>query len=214
VAEAERERLADSIRALVRATRVTETDPSVIDEARELIDRATGLLAARTFEGPHCQVGFGALAEGVDFSGPPPRWFPLSPVMGRCNALAPPVELDVVEEEVDGTTTRVVVGSVTLNEAYNGPPWDNTHGGVIAEIFDELLGSAAIAGAGGGYTGRLTINYRRPTPILRRLDLRAWVEGISGRKVTARGEIRCGDTITADAEGLFIKTAGTLTSSD
>lgn len=214
MAEPERERLAESIRALVRATRITQTDAAAIGSAQELIDRATELLAADTFEGPHCQVGFGSIVDGADFSGPPPRWFPFSPVIGRCNPLSPPVELDVVEEVIDGATAKVIVGTATVTEPYNGPPWDNTHGGVIAAIFDELLGSAAIAEAGGGYTGRLTVNYRQPTPILQPLELRGWVADVDGRKVTAKGEIRCGGAVTADAEGLFIQTAGTLTSSD
>jgi acyl-coenzyme A thioesterase PaaI-like protein len=180
--ESERERLAACIRTLVQATRVTETDSDVMARARELVDEATSLLTSDAFEGPHSQMGFGPLLDAVDFSGPPARWYPFSPVIGRCNPLAPPVELEVVEDTVHGVTTNVVTGRVTLTEAYTGPPWDNTHGGVIAAIFDELLGIAVMAAGQGGYTGQLTVNFRRPTPIGQPLDLRAWVEDVAGRR--------------------------------
>lgn len=209
--EPERARLAASIRALVRGARVTRTDATAMAAARALVDEAARLLEVDTFPGPHCQMGFGPAIDLVDFSGVPAEWFPFSPVIGPCNPLAPPVELAVVEEVVDGETQKVVTGSVTLTEPYNGPPWDNTHGGVVAAVFDELLGVAALAGGTGGYTGRLTVSYRRPTPIGVPLELRGWVAAVAGRKITARGEIRVDGTLTAEAEGLFIQGLATLT---
>lgn len=208
---AERERLAAAIRELVRATRVTEVDDATLASARALVDEATKLLAAETYDGPHCQTGFGAMAEQVDFAGPPAGWFPFSPVVGPCNPLSPPVTFEVVDEEVDGTVAKVVVGTATLTEPYNGPPWDATHGGVVAEVFDELLGVTTIAAGVPGYTGRLTVHYRKPTPIGQGLHLRGWIEHVSGRKVVAKGEIRADGAVTAEAEGLFIQTGGTLT---
>jgi acyl-coenzyme A thioesterase PaaI-like protein len=212
--ESERERLAASIRSLLQATRVTETDTDDMASARALVDQATALLDAGTFEGPHSQMGFGPLLETVDFNAPPSRWYPFSPVIGRCNPLAPPVELDIAEDTIHGITTKVATGTVTLTEAYTGPPWDNTHGGIVSAIFDELLGVAVMAAGRGGYTGRLTVNFRKPTPIRQRLDLRAWVDSADGRKITARGEIRADGVVTADAEGLFIESLTTLTSTD
>lgn len=101
-------------------------------------------------------------------------------------------------------------GTVTLSESYNGPPWNLAHGGVIAAIFDELLGIATIVGAGGGFTGRLTVHYRKPTPILEELELVGWLEHASGRKLVARGEIRHQGVVTAEADGLFIQLGSAL----
>ena len=83
--------------------------------------------------------------------------------VGACPE-APPCTFEVLPD-------RTLRGEVTLHEGYNGPPWNLAHGGVIAAIFDELLGVGSIAAAGGGFTGRLTVNYRKPTPILVPIEL-------------------------------------------
>ncbi len=57
---------------------------------------------------------------------------------------------------------------------YEGPP-TCVHGGVIAELFDELLGISNILAGPGAMTGTLTIRYRRPTPLL---ALSSWRRGI------------------------------------
>ncbi len=62
--------------------------------------------------------------------------FSTSPVIGFANPVAPPVEVWAVEGEKGW---REVRGRVTYGYAYEGPP-TCVHGGVIAELFDELLG--------------------------------------------------------------------------
>ena len=54
-------------------------------------------------------------------------------------------------------------------------------------------------------TGTLRVQYRTPTPIGEELRLEAWVERIEGRKIFARGTIHHGDTLTAEADGVFIQ---------
>ena len=68
--------------------------------------------------------------------GHPQDFFPTSPVIGFANPVAPPVEVWAVEGE-DGQ--REIRGRVTFGYPYEGPP-TCVHGGVIAELFDELLG--------------------------------------------------------------------------
>ena len=99
-------------------------------------------------------------------------------------------------------------GTVTLTEAYNGPPFDTCHGGIIALIYDDLIGMAAMVGAGGGMTARLTINYRKPTPLFRPIEIAAWFESADGRKFIAKGEMRCDGELLTEAEGLFIRPSG------
>ncbi len=48
--------------------------------------------------------------------------------------------------------------------AYEGPP-TCVHGGVIAEVFDEVLGAANIVAGVRAMTGTLTVRYRKPTPL-------------------------------------------------
>lgn len=98
---------------------------------------------------------------------------------------------------------RHVRYEMTLGALYEGPP-GLVHGGVSALVLDQLLGEAAAVGGGPGMTGRLTVHYRRPTP-LGRLSLEGWLDSTDGRKTVARGEIRDPEgNLTVEAEGLFI----------
>ena len=79
------------------------------------------------------------------------------------------------------------------------------HGGWIACAFDEMLGIANIQSGHPGMTGRLTVHYRRPTPLFRELRFRAWVDRTEGRRILSRGEVWDGTTLTAEAEGVFVQ---------
>ncbi len=133
--------------------------------------------------------------------GHPQDIFPTSPVIGFANPVAPPVEVWAVEGH-DGA--REVRGRVTFGYAYEGPP-TCVHGGVIAELFDELLGMSNILAGQGAMTGTLKIRYRRPTPLLAPLELAACHTGKEGRKVFAWGGIYYQGELTAEAEGVFIE---------
>lgn len=194
--------LADAARACNRAVRVTAADDAQTRKATALLREALALLEADVHPGPHCQVGF-VLESPFDKGLDPEQFFPYSPVIGRLSPIAPDVRFDVQPD-------KTVTGTMVLTEPYCGPPWDTTHGGVVALVFDELLGVAGIVGAGGGFTGRLTIHYRKPTPILQAVELRAWVERVEGRKLIVHGEMRHAGNVTAEAEGLFIKVEGPL----
>jgi acyl-coenzyme A thioesterase PaaI-like protein len=132
--------------------------------------------------------------------GHPQDHFSTSPVVGYANPVAPPVTVWAVQGE-EGR--REIRGTVTFGYQYEGPP-TCVHGGVIAELFDELLGLANIAVGEGAMTGTLTIRYRRPTPLLAPLELVARNTGRDGRKVYASGAIYYDGELTAEAEGVFI----------
>jgi acyl-coenzyme A thioesterase PaaI-like protein len=134
-------------------------------------------------------------------SGEPKDFFPTSPVIGRSNPIAPPAEVWAVEGE-DGQ--REIRGRVTFSYPYEGPP-TCVHGGVIAELFDELLGSANIIANKAAMTGTLTVRYRKPTPLLKPLDLVARCTGSEGRKIFAWSGIYHDGELTAEAEGIFIE---------
>lgn len=194
--------LAEAARSATRAVRVTAADDATLARATALLQQATDLLGSAVHEGPHCQVGFD-LEQGFDGALEPHQFFPYSPVIGPLNPVSPPVHLEIRPD-------KSVRGTMTLGEQYCGPPWNTAHGGVIALVFDELLGVAGIAGAGGGFTGRLIVHYRKPTPVLEPVELRAWIERIEGRKLIVHGEMRHDDVVTAEAEGLFVQVGGAL----
>jgi hypothetical protein len=123
-------------------------------------------------------------------------FFPTSPVIGYANPVAPPV----VVEAVNGA----LVGSAWFDYQYEGPP-TCVHGGVIAMVFDEMLGAANILSGNPGMTGTLTIRYRKPTPLRTPLRLEARFVSRDGRKLLTTGEIYHGDLLTAEAEGIFIQ---------
>ena len=133
--------------------------------------------------------------------GHPQDFFPTSPMIGFANPVAPPVEVWAVEGE---NGAREVRGRVTFGYPYEGPP-TCVHGGVIAELFDELLGMSNILAGQGAMTGTLKIRYRRPTPLLAPLELVARHTGKEGRKVFAWGGIYYQGELTAEAEGIFIE---------
>jgi acyl-CoA thioesterase FadM len=53
-------------------------------------------------------------------------------------------------------------------------------------------------------TANLTIDYRSPTPLGKPLVFRGWCERIDGRKIFTRGTLHHGDTLCAEATGLFL----------
>ncbi len=130
----------------------------------------------------------------------PQDHFPTSPMIGYANPISPPVEVWAVHGE-DGQ--REVRGRVTFDYPFEGPP-TCVHGGVIAELFDELLGLSNILVGVGAMTGTLTIRYRRPTPLLAPLEVAARHTGRDGRKVFAWGGLYHEGELTAEAEGVFI----------
>lgn len=136
-----------------------------------------------------------------DHTGHPQDYFPTSPVVGYGNPVAPPVDF-WAERGRDGQLE--LRGRAFFDYPYEGPP-TCVHGGVIAELCDELLGSVNILTGRAGMTGTLTIKYRRPTPLLTELDLVARQTSVEGRKIFAWGGIFHDGELTVEAEGIFIE---------
>ncbi|WP_419845812.1 PaaI family thioesterase [Candidatus Poriferisocius sp.] len=194
-AGADRLALTEAARRVLNAVRVTTATGSSLTEATELLERAATLVEAEQMKGLHQQGVMGELTASFE-SRDPMAFFPFSPIIGRLNPASPPVELWAEGEEVHGR--------MNLSPVYAGPP-GLVHGGIIAEIFDELLGVVNVVNNKGGYTGTLKVVYRRPTPLLREIRLRAWPSVEEGRKLYASGEMVCDGTVTATADGVFIR---------
>lgn len=91
----------------------------------------------------------------------------------------------------------------TLGDAFEGAP-GRAHGGVVAALFDEVMGFVLSITCTPAFTGRLTVTYRAPVPIGVPLEFRARLTGRDGRKLLMAGEARRGDTVLAEAEALFV----------
>lgn len=80
------------------------------------------------------------------------------------------------------------------------------HGGAITLLFENLFGELAISG--GRTFGRAAythVDFRAVTPVGRELTLHAWFESEVGRKRVLRGELRDGDVLCVEAEGLVVE---------
>ncbi len=197
-------RLAAAARLVANEVRVTAADPGVMAEAAELLERAAALLAPHGFRGRLAQSALdGTSLEVPTLGGAPTDVFPYSPVIGPLNPIAPPAEFVPVGEPGSATMT----GTVTFPPVFVGPP-GLAHGGSIALLLDELLGTLNVVNEMGAMTGTLTVRYRSPTPAGVLLHLFAEGRGIEGRKIFSHGEIRHGDVVTAEADGVFIRVVG------
>ena len=182
-------RLANATRALLQHSATSVADPDVFARAAELLERAAALMGA----GPHGR-SYHASAEGA-VGGATHGFISHSPVTGPLNGLAGLVDIATTEHEV--------VATVTYGDAYEGPP-GCLHGGLIAAIFDEVLGFAQALSGSPGMTGRLEVTYRSPTPLHQPLRGVGRFDGLNGRKIMTSGTIHAGDRLCAEAIGTFI----------
>ncbi|MDO9486261.1 MAG: hotdog fold domain-containing protein [Actinomycetota bacterium] len=78
------------------------------------------------------------------------------------------------------------------------------HGGSIPLIFDEILGRIATAQGVLRRTAYLKVDFRHVTPVNKELHIEGHLERNEGRKFWFRGSIHDGQTLCAEAEGLWV----------
>jgi acyl-coenzyme A thioesterase PaaI-like protein len=169
-------RLARALRGLIDATfRADGTDEQRLDAAAVSVDALARRLDAVAVTGPHTAR---------------------SPLVGRGSPTGPPLRY----EKHDGRA----VGRGTYTAAYEGPR-GYVHGGWIALTFDELLGMVNFDATDPQVTGRLSIRYRRPTPLHVEVVAEAWKDRSDGARAIVRGRLTVDGVVTAEAEGLFVR---------
>ncbi len=191
----QRVRAATALRALGHAIVAHDADDDDLDAVATWAEQARERIEAS----PRRQRPIGAM-KSAQFSAPPPAGEPLDHfpdcvVSGKANPLG--IAITAVQEG-DEAVARVVLGP-----AFEGAP-GRSHGGVVAAVFDDTLGYVLLMERTPAYTGRLSVTYRAPTPVNVPLEFRARLVERRGRKLTITGEARHGDTLVAEAEGLFI----------
>lgn len=185
-------RLADAVRRVTDQIVRTHASPEQLAAAAAVVEQAAEMLEPAT---PPWSASVPA-APSTDLD--PHVYFPFSPMVGWYSPLSPPLECEVA----DGT----IVARGALGAAYEGPP-GCVHGGILAGLFDEVLGIANITAGVGAMTGTLEIVYRSPTPLYTDLVFRGWTDRVEGRKVFTKGTVHAGDRLCAEAEGTFILVA-------
>jgi acyl-coenzyme A thioesterase PaaI-like protein len=96
-----------------------------------------------------------------------------------------------------------VVATSHVDPMFQGPP-GRVHGGIVAVLIDELMGTVNRMLGQRAYTARLAIDYRAPAPIDVELTFRAWLHDQEGRKVILRADGRSDAGLFVEAEGLFV----------
>jgi acyl-coenzyme A thioesterase PaaI-like protein len=186
----QKRRLAEAMRQvigrLVQSNAPEEELRQAADALERYADRLAGHPRLRRYE------GFAESANAGDVG----AFFDQSPFIGLANPLAPPIRIE------DQSPTRAI-GRVVFGAAYEGPP-GSVHGGFIAAAFDEVLGYVQSMSGAPGFTGTLTIRYRTPTPLHTDLEFRCQLDRQEGRKIFASGRVFTGETLCAEADGIFI----------
>ena len=186
----ERAELASAIRNLIDTVMsVEDVEADTLHTVAQEIEQLTFRLGRGRDEG----AGYRPRSHG--------DYLPRSPIVGEASPLSPRLDWEIVTRD-DGS--QAVEARGTFGAAYEGPP-SFVHGGWVACAFDEVLGIANIASGNPGMTARLVVHYRKPTPLFRELILRAWVDRVEGRRIMSRAEMYDGETLTAEAEGLFVQ---------
>ena len=189
--------LSEELRRIVEALAVCDVAPDQRDAAtrlaRELRSRLGGAPRSRWYDADEDALSLGPESRSA--------YLEQSPIRGRHNPIAPPLIVDIIEREGGN---RGVMGRARLGMAYEGPP-HGVHGGWIAALFDELLGATQGLTTSPGVTAKLTIRYRQITPIDADLRFEGWIDRDEGRGIVAKATCHAGNTLTADAEGLFVR---------
>ena len=185
----EMRRLADAMRLVIDRLVATRAPQERLAEAATALEAIAAQLEG--YPQGHTFEGFSESANAGD----PHAFFDHSPIIGRANPLAPPLDLATLEDKV--------VGRARFGSAYEGPP-GAVHGGYVAAAFDELLGMAQSLGGKPGMTGTLTIRYRRPHPLHTEIEFEAELVRVEGRKIFTTGRSYAGGNLLAEAEGIFI----------
>ncbi|MEP1123721.1 MAG: PaaI family thioesterase [Ilumatobacter sp.] len=95
------------------------------------------------------------------------------------------------------------VATVSFGAAFEGAP-GRAHGGIVAAVFDDVMGFVLSMVRTPAFTGRLAVSYLAPTPLGTELEFRARLRDRDGRKLWIDGEATCDGQRFAESEGLFI----------
>ena len=97
-----------------------------------------------------------------------------------------------------------ILGSVRFDRRQEGAP-GFAHGGAVATVLDDALGTVLILVQRPAVTANLNIDFRAPAFLGRELSVEARCERIDGRKLHLVGRLLDGEEIIAEGRGLFIE---------
>ena len=193
--------LNEATRRLMKAVRLIDTSDEVIKDLSEKISAIALKAENYSFKGTTAQGSLKNDKNPIERRDQnPAEFFPYSPAVGPFNPIAPPLEVEVTTKG----KYKEIRAFGKLDGVYVGPP-DLVQGGVIALLFDDIMGSVLVVNNCGAMTGTLEVRYERPTPIDKELIWTGKIEKIEGRKIYVSAELWESDVKTAIAKGIFVK---------
>ena len=93
----------------------------------------------------------------------------------------------------------------TLSSDFQG--WEGiTHGGIVATILDEVMGWALATADSWGYTARMTVEYKKPTQVGRRLRAEGRIVERRRRVINTAGRLLDAETgeLLATADAVYV----------
>lgn len=171
-------RMIEALRSLQNHVAAARPTPALVADATEQFERLAAAFGALGV--PESQRVFGRRDD----------------LPGRGQALVPPVRIETAD-------SQAVSGWVTFGALYLGS--GAVHGGAIPLLFDEVMGKLSnVGGRTHARTAYLHINYRVLTPVDEELRVSARIDREEGRKRYLSARLYHGETLLADAEGLFV----------
>ena len=194
-----RDQAAAALRRLGHAVVGHDADPALLERIAELADRTAATVEQGDTRSRPIDSIKRRLWEDAPADGAPMSHFAECVVSGSAN----PMGIAITVRR-DG---KQAVADFNLGPAFEGAPL-RAHGGIVAAIFDDVMGYVLALLRTPAFTGRLTVNYRAPVPMGVDMSVRAWLESQSGRKLSMRAEMtlaaEADHPVICDAEGLFI----------
>jgi acyl-coenzyme A thioesterase PaaI-like protein len=192
-----RSETAAAMRDLAHAITAHEADDG-------LLSRITSSLAAATADlvrEPRRERIVPAFGEGAVIDSKAKGRHPMDDraITGRANPAA--VEF---EARRDGDE---VVADACFGAAFEGAP-GRVHGGMVAAVFDDLVGFILGMVGQPGFTGRLTVHYHAPVPTERPVEFRARLRERAGRKLIVDADVRLGAKVLATCEAVMVLVDG------
>lgn len=184
-------RAAAAARRVIAGLAATRVDALTLDEVADALEHLADVLEPHRPLSRYADTG--GLHGGV---GADAHVWESHPFIGPSHPLAPPFVVRRVGDHA--------VGTATFGHVYEGPP-GAVHGGVVAAMFDMVLGAATSVAKLSGLTGTLTVRYRKATPLHREIRYEAWIERAEARKVLVAGVSTCDGELVAEGEAVFVR---------
>jgi acyl-coenzyme A thioesterase PaaI-like protein len=196
---AARIRAAAALRRLGHAVVGHDADPALLDRVAEAATATAEMVEQGEQRSRPIESLKRRLWEAPPVDGGPMSHFDECVVSGTANPMGIAIK---VRREGDEA-----VADFNLGAAFEGAP-RRAHGGIVAAIFDDVMGYVLVLHRVPAFTGRLTVNYRAPVPVAVDMTVRARLEHRSGRKLFMTSEMRLSDDpehpVICEAEGLFV----------